>query len=247
MANDVDHGSRGDFIKKLSPVEEERIQIDPLISGNEILDEIVSLVEEIEEQGSEEPDWEEYDDEDSLGEYEQFVNPMEDLFSQTNALFDDGHYQLARTTYERLFSIFEIEDDYGCGIRSYDLETTALDEVRSRYFRSIYMTEERDNRVVCLLEAMEKMSDSDFGGRPKLKDIVQISTTPLPEFQSFLEQVIQTTKTDLRPSHDAWFREATFLLHGLFGLQTLAKEEGYKRHRVFVDWIQALDLFRNSW
>ena len=39
---------------------------------------------------------------------------------------------------------------------------------------------------------------------------------------------------------DAWLSEATFLLHGLSGLQTLAKEEGYKRHRVFVDWIQAL-------
>jgi hypothetical protein len=90
------------------------------------------------------------------------------------------------------------------------------------------------------LEAMEKMSDSDFGDRPKLKDIIEISTTPLPELQSFLEQVIQATKIDPRPSHDAWFREATFLLHGLSGLQVLAKEEGYKRHRVFVDWIQAL-------
>ncbi len=240
MANGVEHDSRGDFIKKLSPMKEERLQIDPLVSGSEILDEIVSLVKDIEEQGFEEPDWEEYDDEDSLGEYEQFVEPVEDLFSRTNKLFDDGHNKIARTAYEGLFSIFEIEDDYGRGIRSYDLETTALDEVRSRYFRSIYMTEERDNRSACLLEAMEKMSDSDFGDRPKLKDIIEISTTPLPEFQPFLEQVIQATKTDPRPSHDAWLREATFLLHGLSGLQTLAKEEGYKQHRVFVDWIQAL-------
>lgn len=239
MASDVDHDSRGDFIKKLSPVKEERVQIDPLVSGTEILDEIVSLIEEIEEQGLEEPDWE-YDDEDSLGEYEQFVAPIEDLLSRTNMLFGDGQYKVARTAYEGLFSIFEIEDDYGRGVRSYDLKTTALDEVRSRYFRSIYMTEERDNRSAHLLEAMEKMSDSDFGDRPKLKDIIEISTTPLPEFQPFLEQVIQATKTDPRPSHDAWLREATFLLYGISGLQTLAKEEGYKRHRVFVDWIQAL-------
>ncbi len=141
MANDVDHDSRGDFIRKLSLVEEKRVQVDPLVSGNEILDEIASLIEEIKEQGSEEPDWEEYDDEDSLGEYKQFVDTVENLFSQTNALLDDGHYQGARTAYEGLFSIFEIEDDYGRGIRSYDLETTTLDEVRSRYFRSIYMTE----------------------------------------------------------------------------------------------------------
>ena len=240
MANDVDHDSRGDFIKKLSPVKEEQVQIAPLIPGNEILDEIVSLIEEIEEQGAEEPDWEQYDDEDFLGEYGQFVGPMEELFSRTNKLFDDGQYKVARTAYEGLFSIFEIEDDYGRGVRSYDLEATAFNEVRSRYFRSIYMTEERDNRSACLLDAMEKMSDSDFRDRPKLKDIIEISTTPLPEFQFFLEQVIQATKTDPKPSHDAWLREATFLLHGLSGLQALAKDEGYKRHRVFVDWIQAL-------
>jgi tetratricopeptide (TPR) repeat protein len=68
---------------------------------------------------------------------------------------------------------------------------------------------------------------------------VNIIPGSLPEFTTFLEQWIETTKLTLKPSHDAWLREATLLLYGPTGLETLAKAEGYKRPRVYVDWMQA--------
>lgn len=47
-------------------------------------------------------------------------------------------------------------------------------------------------------------------------------------------------KASEKPSHDTWLREATFLLHGSEGLANLARTEGYKRPRVYVDWMKAL-------
>ena len=55
-----------------------------------------------------------------------------------------------------------------------------------------------------------------------------------------IEQWIEETKTSEKPSHDACLREATFLLHGPAGLESLARTEGYKRPRVYVEWMNAL-------
>lgn len=237
MANKVDSQSRWDFIKKLVPAQS--IQNAPIIfESDNILDAIESLKEDLLEQGDEEPDWE-YDDEDSLAGYEQFLQPLSELFDKVEALFNAGHYEMAKLAYNELFSIFDIEDEYGRGIRIYDVVNTDLDEARARYLCSLYMTQ-TEKRVPLLLEAMEQLADLDFQERPKLQDMVNILMRPLPEFSPFLAQWINETKVEEKPSHDAWLREATLLLHGPKGLETLAKTEGHKRPRVYVDWVKAL-------
>src|SRR5208283_3795862 len=99
----------------------------------------------------EEPDWEYQDDEDPLCGYEEFIDPLVKIVDKVEAMFDYGHYVIARKAYEELFQIFYIEDDYGRGIRFYDLKDVDQNEAIARYFRSVYLTEKSDARVDTLL------------------------------------------------------------------------------------------------
>lgn len=236
MADEIKPHARTDFIKKLSPIQTFQHQKIPMDLG--ILDEIDSLKEDILELGEEEPDWE-CDDEDSLGQYEQFLPSLSDLFDKAAGLFEQGHYEVAQKAYQELFSIFYIEDDYGRGIHIYDVEDTDLEEARARYLRSLYMRT-KEGRASTLLKTMTEMAGDDFHTRPNLQEIIDISTSPLPNFTQFLQEWIELTRKEEKPSYDAWLREGTFLLHGSAGLENLAKQEGYKRPRVYLDWMNSL-------
>lgn len=181
MANEIDSQSRWDFIKKLVAVKS--MPAPPITFETDLLDEIESLKEDILEQGQEEPDWG-YDDEDSLGEYGKFLQPLSNLFEKVEPLFDAGHYEMAKIAYKELFSIFDIEDEYSKGICIYDVVDTDLEEARARYFCSLYLTTPPDERVPVLLKAMEELADSGFQSPPKLQDMVSIITDPLPEFSA---------------------------------------------------------------
>jgi hypothetical protein len=236
MAKNVDSVARQEFLDNLCFKNKNK----SVCVEATILDKVKRIKEEILEIGKEEPDWNCHDHEDSLAGYEEFVQPLSEIFSQVEDLFNDSYYQIARKSYEELFSIFEIEDDYGRGIHVYNIEHTDLDEARSRYFRSIYLTEESTKRVNTLLVIMEKFGDFDFQERPKLNDLISISTESLPEFSMFLTEWINVTKEMTKPPYDAWHREATFLLYGVDGMGALAKKEGDKRPRIYVDWINHL-------
>jgi hypothetical protein len=243
MANEVKPAFRSEFICNLLLKTKKEQQLN--IPGEEILEEIEALVEEIEGQANEEPDWSEYDDEDSLGEYSQFIPSVSYLFNKIETLFDHGQYELARQAYKALFTIFEIEDDYGRGIQLYDIDDLDREEVRARYLRSIYLSEKPDNRVKLLLDTMQQFARADYTARPKLYDLINISVDPLPDFIEFVSEWIQITQKESGPQFDAWFREAVFLLEGVQGLERLAKSEGVKRPRVYVEWINALSDSKN--
>jgi hypothetical protein len=237
MADEAKPHAREEFIKKLSPAYTSQHQSIPV--DLDILDEIDSLKEDILAQGEEEPDWE-GNDEDSLGKYEQFVSPLGDLLDKAALLFIQKQYEVAQNAYRELFSIFDIENDYGHGIRIYDVESADLEEARAFYLCSLYMTTPEEKRVLVLLNAMTEMGQMDFQSRPSLQEIINISPIPLPNFAHFLQDWIEKTQHEEKPSHDAWLREATLLLHGPDGLESLAKREGYKRPRVYLDWMRSL-------
>lgn len=238
MANEVKPADRREFINKLLMKTKQVHQLER--ADERILDEIQSLLEEIEEQANEEPEWNGYDDEDSLGEYAQFIPSISSLFNKIETLFDHGQYKLARQAYKALFVVFEMEDDYGRSIQLYDIDDLDRDEVRARYLRSIYLSEKPDNRVKSLLDTMQQFEQSDYTARPNLQDVIDISVDPLPDFTEFLKEWMQITQKESEPQFDAWFREAVFLLEGTQGLERLAKLEGAKRPRVFIDWINTL-------
>lgn len=243
MASNIKPDKRQDFLDTLFLPKQKPNTLEPNKldqHGAEILGEIESVKDEIIEKTKEEPDWEYYqDDEDRISGYEEFVEPLSKMMLEVNYIFDSGYYEIARKAYSELFTI-DVEDDYGHGISIYDIGDVDLNEARARYLRSIYLTEKPYTRASILLDTMVMLDKLDFKERPKLNDIINISAETLPDFSSFLTKWIAATQDDSKLQHDAWNREATMLMYGISGLEALAKKEGNKRPRVYLDWINAL-------
>jgi hypothetical protein len=55
-----------------------------------------------------------------------------------------------------------------------------------------------------------------------------------------LAKWLEVTRENSKPQYEVWNREATILLYGLSGLEDLAKREGLKRPRIYLDWINGL-------
>jgi hypothetical protein len=110
------------------------VSVQKRLRQDELLAEIDDLAQEIKEATEEGGgDWEDeydrggyYDDEDSLGPYEEFIEPLTSLFDRVQAVFEYGNFSLARNAYQKLFEeALQLEDDYGRGARPEDL--TAVD------------------------------------------------------------------------------------------------------------------------
>jgi len=69
----------------------------------------------------EEYGWDYGYDEEGLGPYERFVEPLTLLFERAAVAFDSGEVGLALEAYAKLFDLLGLEDDYGRGIRLSDL------------------------------------------------------------------------------------------------------------------------------
>ncbi|RLC56681.1 MAG: hypothetical protein DRI80_15935, partial [Chloroflexota bacterium] len=185
-----------------------------------------------------------YDEEDSLGPYEEFVEPLVELFDRAEAAFDYGEFSLARAAYQRLFELLRTEDDYGRGVSASDLTGVDADEAVARYLRAVYETEPPARRPQALCEQMRQVRARQFGPRPMLDDLVQISPRPLPDQEQFLADWIAFLRTQSAPSGsdvDAWLREAVRLAQGTPGLEALARAEGKTRPRAYLDWFTALE------
>jgi hypothetical protein len=213
----------------------------------DILDDIEALKEEIKSRGSDEPDWNDYDDEDALSGYEDLVPEVSELLDKIEALYDCGNYTLAKTAYHELFAIFSIEDDYGRGIRIYDVADIDKGEVIAKALRSNYLSETSPySRVITILMLIHEYCEYH---RVTLKDLIGISIDPLPEFEQFLTLWINALNDAvdlsdnnhiLAPYNDMLLREAVFLQNGISGLENLARSNGVNCPMVFLDWIDEL-------
>jgi hypothetical protein len=169
-----------------------------------------------------------------------FVEPVTELFDRTDALFDFGDLPLARAAYEKLFRIFELEDDYGRGVRAEDLRDVEIGEALARYLRAVYETEPAARRPEAMFDEMQRVQSWVSRRRPMLEDIIQISPRPLPGQDSFLEDWITFLRDQNDRDADAWLREAIRLSQGTQGLQDLARTEGTTRPAAYLDWLVAL-------
>ena len=121
FANEVKPTEREDFLSKLSFSSSKKVVID-----DDILEEIDGLTEMIESRFEEEPDWSDYEyDVEESGPDADLVEEISLMFDRVNAVFDYGNVQIARKAYEKLFSLLELEDEYGRSIDAYDLENAA--------------------------------------------------------------------------------------------------------------------------
>lgn len=253
MAKEVSPNERRAFLQRLGPVESPRTGVKAPKKGN-LLGDIRQLEKEVEkafaadEEGWYEDDYYDeydeydgfYDDEDSLGPYERFVEPLNELFDRVQATFDDGDLPLARSAYESLFDIFRYEDDYGRGLRLEHLSAVDPHETCARYLRAVYESEPLDNRAAALSWAMSYVRELSPGSQPRFEDLIQITPNPLPDQAEFSDYWIAYLRDRPDRFADALLREAIRFTHGVEGLRDLARSEGVQRPYAFLDWCTAL-------
>ncbi len=258
MAQETPPSGRRAFLSKLEPGEG-ATTASQVVQQEDLLADIDDLAREIKNAMQHAEPWEEryewgeyYDEEDSLGPYEEFVEPLVELFDRAEAAFDYGALSLARAAYQRLFELLRTEDDYGRGVSASDLTGVDADEAVARYLRAVYEAEPPARRPQALCEQMRQVRAWLFSPRPMLDDastglstgLVQISPRPLPDREQFLADWIAFLRTQSAPSGsdvDAWLREAVRLAQGTPGLEALARAEGQMRPRAYLDWFTALE------
>lgn len=228
------------FLMRLQEIDEAGASLPRALNPEGLLSDIDGVVDELLDRMEHTEDWYEWDEDDSLGPYEVFVEPLTELFERTAALFDLGQRALAREAYARLFEVFGFEDGYGRGVQAWDLPEIEINEACGRYLRAVYKTESPDRRPVALFEEMSRVRSWWNGRRPTLRDIIEISTTPLPDRDRFLADWIAFLRKQPGPDADAWLREAIGLLGGTKDLEELARSEGRERPRAYLDWLAAL-------
>ncbi len=249
MARETLPSERQAFMDRLNPRGEAEFVASQVVKQEDLLDDIEDLAAELEaamqdaEPWEEYDEWDEYDEEDSLGPYEEFVEPLVELFDRAEAAFDWGNLSLARDAYQGLFEVLGKEDDYGRGLSLHNLTGVDAEEAIARYLRAVYETEPPARRPQVLLQQMQHIGWLT-ARRPMLNDLVQISPRPLPDQESFLADWIALLRAQSTPddaSADAWLREAVWLAQGRAGLEALARAEGQRRPLVYLDWLTALE------
>jgi len=250
MAQETLPTGRQAFLDKLKPAAETAAAAQQAIGQDDLLTDIDDLAQELQsamdraEPWEDEHDWHEYgeyDEEDSLGPYEEFIEPLTALFDRTEAAFDYDDLTLARAAYQKLFEVLGREDDYGRRVSLSDLESVDGGEVVARYLRAVYETEKPARRPKALFEQMQQTRLWLVGQHSTLDDLIQISTQPLPDYGRFVEDWIAFLQKQAGSDADAWLREAIRLSRGTAGLEELARAEGKKRPRAYLDWFAALE------
>jgi hypothetical protein len=210
-----------------------------------LLADIANLADEIEMATESAEDWDDYHEEDSLGPYVAFVEPLTDLFERTALLFDTGSVDLARSAYSQLFGIFAFEDEYGRGIRAVDLPDVDMRAARARYLRAVYDTAPAERRPAVLFAEMGTVQSWLASPLPRLEDLLQIAPQPLPDQTQFFIDWLAFLRTQSGSDADAWLREVVRLSQGTAGLAALARAEGQQHPHAYLDWCAALSVEDN--
>ena len=247
MAHETLPSERQAFLDQLQPEAASAARVQGVAGQEELLTDIADRTEELQAEREGAETWEERygwdgdDEEDSLGPYADFVEPLTALFDRTEAAFDYGDVTVARAAYHKLFDVLALEDDYGRGVRAEHLPDVDVGEARARYLRAVYDTEALTHRPQALFEQMTLTRSWLTQPRPMLDDVIQIYPKPLPDSEQFFPDWMAFLRTQPGSDADAWLRESIRLSQGTQGLAALARTEGMQHPRAYVDWCAALE------
>jgi hypothetical protein len=178
------------------------------------------------------------------GAYGKYRLELQSLFERTHAVFGLGKFELARDAYQELFEVLALKDDYGFGVH----RPAGLDQraERGRYLRAVIEAAAPRAKARMLL-----MTARDL--RERLWDAADLSltepfqVTPL-EFEGkdeVLDALLKLLNEDVDRKSDRWLREVTRLRHGMRGLEALARTDGERRPRAWIDWLEMVSAEDN--
>ena len=228
------------FLERLPPMVGAGAVIPPESLSEALLADIATLAGELQGATAAAEGSDEYHEEDSLGPYAAFVEPLSALFDRAAAAFEAGNVTLARTAYQHLFAMLSYEDDYGRGVRAEDLQEVTRSAAFARYLRAVYDTESPAHRPAVLFDSMLQVGSWLATPRPMLEALIQITPQPLHDQEQFFLDWIAFLHPQSSSAADAWLREAVRLSQGIAGLEALARAEGVQRPRAYLDWCAAL-------
>ena len=119
-------------------------------------------------------------------------------------------------------------------------------EAVARYLRAAYETVKPARRPKSLFEQMQQTRSWLVGRHSTLDDIIEISAKPLPDYDRFVEDLdrLFAEAGGQRGRCLAAGSDPPIAGHG--GLEELARAEGKKRPRAYLDWFTALEKRRQA-
>ena len=240
-AKNTHPSKRIEFLAKLTPVPPAQAIAEP---NEELLEEISELAKRV-KSGDYCEGWgwdDEIQEERDWGD-ESWANEVDEFFAGAHEAMAAAHYKLAKDAYAGLFAILDMGEEVGHlpgSLDPQDMLDTDLGEARPCYLRSVYLSSLPDERPTELLQAMQRFR-YQLGDDLNLQSIVNAERNPLPDFTQFLFDWIDLLKRTNEHSVRYLLREAVMLSGGTAAIAKLAREEGTRYPRAYIDWIKALE------
>jgi hypothetical protein len=240
-AKNTHPSKRDEFLSKLTPALTTKEESEP---DKELLEEINELAQRVDNGDyCEGWGWDDAIQEERDWGDESWADETDEFFIRAHDAMTFGHYTLAKDAYARLFDILDMGEEAGHLPGSpdpQDLLDTDLNEARSCYLRSVYISTLSHKRPTELLRLMQRFRHHP-GDELNLRSVVNAELKPLPEFPQFLLEWIALLKESNELSASYLLREAVILSGGTPAIAKLAHDEGNRFPRAYVDWIKALE------
>lgn len=181
---------------------------------------------------------------------QSWAHQLNKYFDEAHRLFLAGKRMEARQMYERLLSVFFLDEEYGHVFGRRGISNIYQGDIRetcSRYFRALYDTLPMEHRAARLAEAMRS-----FGllcpTLPLFQDVMDAAEDPIVDLGEFLPLWIRVLKERAVERHqwgwvsiwDELLAEAATIQEGAKGAEKIARESGPYSAMAYLKWIQAL-------
>lgn len=189
-----------------------------------------------------EPEWSDFDEEESCGPFEPVMSDLFDLLEEAATSLHEADPQAARDTYEAIWEMVDIENDYGHSPSLEEVDCAIAREHVARYLRAVYLTTAPEHRVAALLESTRGVGLSESVSALTvpycpLREIAGVASTPLPDWEAFLDQLVSELQTPQTSLELTWLREALASRQGIEGIAIMARRAGADIPRLWLDWV----------
>ena len=171
------------------------------------------------------------------GAYGRYAPKLEKLFERAHAVFQLGQLELARDTYRELFEVLALKDDYGFGVHR--PEGLDLIAERGRYLRAVIEATAPRRKAEMLLETARSLREQLWDAENlSLTEPFQITPLEFEGKDEVLNDLLKLLREDADRKSDRWLREVTRMQGGVRGMEVLARTDGERRPRTWIDWLQ---------